>query len=75
MVQHSLWTAGPVAGSTESTTSSVIVASQWRLLVDAIDLAYVERGVHEELVDQLADREGYFEDEGVRHPRRDTPGP
>ncbi len=30
-----------------------------------IDLAYVERGVHEELVAQIADQEGYYEDEGV----------
>ena len=30
-----------------------------------IDLAYVERGVHEELVAQVADQEGYYEDEGV----------
>ncbi len=30
-----------------------------------IDLAYVERGVHEELVAYVADQEGYYEDEGV----------
>ena len=30
-----------------------------------IDLAYVGRGIHEELVAQVADQEGYFEDEGV----------
>jgi ABC-type nitrate/sulfonate/bicarbonate transport system substrate-binding protein len=33
--------------------------------VQTIDLAYVERGVHEELVAQVADQEGYYEDEGV----------
>jgi ABC-type nitrate/sulfonate/bicarbonate transport system substrate-binding protein len=35
------------------------------LAVETIDLAYVERGVHEELVAQVADQEGYYEDEGV----------
>jgi ABC-type nitrate/sulfonate/bicarbonate transport system substrate-binding protein len=30
-----------------------------------IDLAYVGRGIHEELVAYVADQEGYFEDEGV----------
>jgi ABC-type nitrate/sulfonate/bicarbonate transport system substrate-binding protein len=35
------------------------------LAVLTIDLAYVERGVHEELVAQVADQEGYYEDEGV----------
>ncbi|MFZ0229452.1 MAG: ABC transporter substrate-binding protein [Mycobacterium sp.] len=30
-----------------------------------IDLAYVGRGIHEELVAYIADQEGYFEDEGV----------
>jgi ABC-type nitrate/sulfonate/bicarbonate transport system substrate-binding protein len=35
------------------------------LAVQTIDLAYVERGVHEELVAQVADQEGYYEDEGV----------
>jgi hypothetical protein len=29
------------------------------------DLAYVGRGIHEELVAYVADQEGYFEDEGV----------
>ena len=33
--------------------------------MQTIDLAYVERGVHEELVAQVADQEGYYEDEGV----------
>jgi len=33
--------------------------------VQSIDLAYVERGVHEELVAQVADQEGFYEDEGV----------
>ncbi|OBH52064.1 nitrate ABC transporter substrate-binding protein [Mycobacterium mantenii] len=31
----------------------------------AIDLAYVGRGIHEELVAHVADQEGYFQDEGV----------
>jgi ABC-type nitrate/sulfonate/bicarbonate transport system substrate-binding protein len=35
------------------------------LAVQTIDLAYVERGVHEELVASVADQEGYYEDEGV----------
>src|ERR1700754_810887 len=30
-----------------------------------IDLAYVGRGIHEELVAHVADQEGYFADEGV----------
>ncbi|WP_029112765.1 ABC transporter substrate-binding protein [Mycobacterium sp. URHB0044] len=33
--------------------------------METIDLAYVERGVHEELVAQVADQEGYYEEEGV----------
>ncbi|BBY38720.1 hypothetical protein MMAN_28540 [Mycobacterium mantenii] len=31
----------------------------------AIDLAYVGRGIHEELVAHVADQEGYYQDEGV----------
>jgi ABC-type nitrate/sulfonate/bicarbonate transport system substrate-binding protein len=34
-------------------------------VVETIDLAYVGRGLHEELVAHVADQEGYFEDEGV----------
>jgi NitT/TauT family transport system substrate-binding protein len=34
--------------------------------MDTIDLAYVGRGLHEELVAYLADQEGYYDDEGVR---------
>ncbi len=33
--------------------------------MEAIDLAYVGRGLHEELVAHVADQEGFFEDEGV----------
>ncbi|MEZ0357287.1 ABC transporter substrate-binding protein [Mycobacterium sp. SA01] len=33
--------------------------------METIDLAYVGRGVHEELVAHVADQEGYFSDEGV----------
>lgn len=36
-----------------------------------IDLAYVGRGVHEELVAYVADQEGYYEDEGVHVAIRD----
>ncbi|MEZ0051115.1 ABC-type nitrate/sulfonate/bicarbonate transport system substrate-binding protein [Mycobacterium sp. MAA66] len=36
-----------------------------------IDLAYVGRGLHEELVAYVADQEGYFEDEGVHVAMRD----
>ncbi|HME75843.1 MAG TPA: ABC transporter substrate-binding protein [Mycobacterium sp.] len=36
-----------------------------------IDLAYVGRGIHEELVAYMADQEGYFEDEGVHVSLRD----
>lgn len=39
--------------------------------MQTIDLAYVERGVHEELVAQVADQEGYYEDEGVHVAIRD----
>jgi ABC-type nitrate/sulfonate/bicarbonate transport system substrate-binding protein len=39
-----------------------------------IDLAYVERGVHEELVAQVADQEGYYEEEGVHVAIRDGRG-
>ena len=36
-----------------------------------IDLAYVGRGIHEELIAYVADQEGYFEDEGVHVALRD----
>ncbi len=36
-----------------------------------IDLAYVGRGLHEELIAYVADQEGYFEDEGVHVAVRD----
>jgi ABC-type nitrate/sulfonate/bicarbonate transport system substrate-binding protein len=36
-----------------------------------IDLAYVGRGIHEELVAYVADQEGYFEDEGAHVALRD----
>ncbi len=36
-----------------------------------IDLAYVGRGLHEELVAYVADQEGYYEDEGVHVAIRD----
>jgi ABC-type nitrate/sulfonate/bicarbonate transport system substrate-binding protein len=36
-----------------------------------IDLAYVGRGIHEELIAYIADQEGYFEDEGVHVALRD----
>jgi ABC-type nitrate/sulfonate/bicarbonate transport system substrate-binding protein len=39
--------------------------------VHTIDLAYVGRGLHEELVAHIADQEGYFEDEGVHVAIRD----
>ena len=41
------------------------------LTVHTIDLAYVGRGIHEELVAYVADQEGYFEDEGVHVALRD----
>jgi ABC-type nitrate/sulfonate/bicarbonate transport system substrate-binding protein len=41
------------------------------LAVETIDLAYVGRGIHEELVAHVADQEGYFEDEGVHVAVRD----
>ena len=39
-----------------------------------IDLAYVGRGIHEELVAYVADQEGYYEDEGVHVATRDGVG-
>jgi hypothetical protein len=36
-----------------------------------IDLAYVGRGIHEELIAYIADQEGYFQDEGVHVAVRD----
>jgi ABC-type nitrate/sulfonate/bicarbonate transport system substrate-binding protein len=42
--------------------------------VETIDLAYVGRGIHEELVAHVADQEGYFEDEGVHVAIRDGIG-
>jgi ABC-type nitrate/sulfonate/bicarbonate transport system substrate-binding protein len=36
-----------------------------------IDLTYVGRGIHEELIAYVADQEGYFEDEGVHVAIRD----
>jgi ABC-type nitrate/sulfonate/bicarbonate transport system substrate-binding protein len=44
------------------------------LAVETIDLAYVGRGIHEELVAQVADQESYFEDEGVHVAIRDGVG-
>jgi NitT/TauT family transport system substrate-binding protein len=38
---------------------------------ETLDLAYVGRGIHEELVAYIADQEGYFADEGVRVALRD----
>ena len=39
--------------------------------MQTIDLVYVGRGIHEELVAHVADQEGYFEDEGVHVALRD----
>jgi hypothetical protein len=39
--------------------------------VHTIDLAYVGRGIHEELIAHVADQEGYYEDEGVHVAVRD----
>lgn len=39
--------------------------------MQTIDLAYVGRGIHEELVAYVADQEGYYEDEGVHVAMRD----
>ncbi|MEV4293316.1 hypothetical protein [Microbispora rosea] len=36
-----------------------------------IDLAYVGRGLHEELVTYIADQQGYYVDEGVHVALRD----
>jgi ABC-type nitrate/sulfonate/bicarbonate transport system substrate-binding protein len=42
--------------------------------VHTIDLAYVGRGLHEELIAHVADQEGYYEDEGVHVAIRDGVG-
>lgn len=42
--------------------------------METIDLAYVGRGIHEELVAQVADQEGYYQDEGVHVAIRDGVG-
>jgi ABC-type nitrate/sulfonate/bicarbonate transport system substrate-binding protein len=42
--------------------------------VHTIDLAYVGRGIHEELVAHVADQECYYEDEGVHVAIRDGVG-
>lgn len=39
--------------------------------MDMIDLTYVGRGIHEELIAYVADQEGYFEGEGVHVALRD----
>lgn len=39
-----------------------------------IDLAYVGRGIHEELIAHVADQEGYYQDEGVHVAIRDGVG-
>lgn len=39
--------------------------------MDSIDLAYVGRGIHEELVAYVADQEGYYEEEGAHVAVRD----
>jgi ABC-type nitrate/sulfonate/bicarbonate transport system substrate-binding protein len=44
------------------------------LAVHTIDLAYVGRGIHEELVAYVADQEGYYEDEDVHVAIRDGVG-
>lgn len=36
-----------------------------------VDLAYVGRGLHEELVAHIADQQGYYADEGVHVALRD----
>ncbi|HZQ34102.1 MAG TPA: ABC transporter substrate-binding protein [Mycobacterium sp.] len=40
----------------------------------SIDLAFVGRGIHEELVAYVADQEGYYEDEGIHVAVRDGVG-
>jgi hypothetical protein len=39
-----------------------------------IDLTYVGRGIHQELIAYVADQEGYFEDEGVHVASVTEPG-
>lgn len=42
--------------------------------MQTIDVAYVGRGIHEELIAYIADQEGYFSDEGVHVAVRDGIG-
>src|SRR4051794_33652336 len=78
MAQPSPWTAAPAEASSSPFPPGRSSAGRPRfrrdgsnqigegvLAVQTIDLAYVERGVHEELVAYVADQEGYFEEEGV----------
>src|ERR1051326_8559886 len=41
------------------------------MFMDTIDLAFVGRGLHEELVAYIADQQGYYADEGVHVALRD----
>lgn len=42
--------------------------------MQTIDLAYVGRGIHEELIAHIADQQGYFADEGIHVANRDGTG-
>lgn len=42
-----------------------------KMFMYTIDLAYVGRGLHEELVAYIADQRGYYADEGVHVALRD----
>jgi ABC-type nitrate/sulfonate/bicarbonate transport system substrate-binding protein len=51
------------------------VALRWiEKVMQTIDLAYVGRGIHEELVATVADQEGYYEEEGLHVAIRDGVG-
>jgi ABC-type nitrate/sulfonate/bicarbonate transport system substrate-binding protein len=57
-----------------SSAATEVIQSEKGLAVQTIDLAYVGRGIHEELVAHVADQEGYYEDEGVHVAIRDGVG-
>src|SRR5262249_32615565 len=57
--------------NTASTRAPSEIGRRVILPMQTIDLTYVGRGIHEELIAYVADQEGYFEDEGVHVALRD----
>jgi hypothetical protein len=55
-------------------TATQQIGKEGGVLLHTIDLAFVGRGIHEELVAYVADQEGYYEEEGVHVAIRDGVG-